>query len=114
MSLERLLIKYLDELTPVPTAHNIGLKTVLLSNSETTSSLTQISVNRMNPGESVDTHSHLTMDEHYLFLKGEGRFRIGEAEYKCRPGMFVLVPATVSHALSACSEIEFITIGVAL
>lgn len=114
MADSRVKIKNLSETRTVSTSHGIGLKKVLLSNEETISNLTQIAVTVLRKGEQVKTHVHETMDEHYLFWEGEGRFVIGNRKIRCKPGVFLLVPAGVSHSMIAETDMKFITIGVAL
>ena len=65
-------------------------------------------------GDFVDTHVHPTMDEHYYFMEGEGLMMIVNEKYICKAGTYLLIPAGYRHSLQACSEMKFITIGVAL
>lgn len=107
------IIRLLSETQPQPTAHQIGLKQVLLANDETPSSITQISVTTLREGEQVEEHVHKTMDEHYLFLSGEGCFVLNGEEIECKEGLFLLVPAGTPHCMRAVTELKCITIGVA-
>lgn len=108
------IIRLLAETEAQPTAHQIGLKQVLLANDETPSSVTQIAVTTLRKGEQVETHVHKTMDEHYLFLSGEGCFVLGDERLECREGLFLQVPAGCPHSMEARAELKFITVGVAL
>lgn len=110
----RLVRKLLTEISPVPTAHQIGQKTVLLNNQETSSNITQIAMTELQQGETVEEHAHPTMDEHYLFLSGEGVMVVDGEELECKEGVFLLVPATCKHGMSALTNMKFLTIGVAL
>ena len=108
------IVRILSETQPHPTAHQIGLKQVLLANDETESKLTQIAVTTLRKGEEVEPHVHKTMDEHYLFESGEGWFVLDGERIDCREGLFLLVPAGCEHSMVATTELKFMTIGVAL
>ena len=110
----RLIRKLLAEIPSVPTAHQMGQKTVLLNNQETFSNITQIAVTELQKGESVEQHMHPTMDEHYLFLSGEGVMQVDGEKMECKEGVFLLIPATCKHGMSALTNLKFLTIGVAL
>lgn len=108
------IVRLLSETLPLPTAHQIGLKQVLLANDETPSPITQISVTTLRSGEQVEEHIHKTMDEHFLFLSGEGWFVLNGEKMECKEGLFLLVPAGTPHYMWAKTELKCITIGVAL
>ena len=110
----RLVSKQLTNISPVPTAHQIGQKIVLLNNQETSSNITQIAMTELRQGESVDEHIHPTMDEHYLFLSGKGVMIVEGEEMECKEGLFLLVPATCKHGMSALTNMKFLIVGVAL
>ena len=112
--MRQIIKKKISDIIPVSTSHHIGLKTVLLSSQETTSSLTQIAVTELCKSDFVDIHVHPTMDEHYYFMEGEGFMIIADEKHICRAGMYLLIPAGYRHSLQACSVMKFITIGVAL
>ncbi|MDE6749524.1 MAG: cupin domain-containing protein [Lachnospiraceae bacterium] len=110
----RMIVRNLYEIPFVPTSHDIGKKQVLLSNTETESKITQIAKTVL-PAESViEQHAHPSMDEHFLFLCGEGEIIIDETILTCVPGLFVLVPATTKHYIIAKTELCFMTFSVAL
>ena len=114
MQQSRIIIRNLSDVIPLKTSHNIGLKSVLLSNEETISNITQIAYFELKEGEKADSHIHQTMDEHYLFISGKGIMCVDNEEIECKEGVFVLVPAKSSHSLEAISNLKFIAIGVAL
>lgn len=111
---QRFIQRNLNEIYPVPTAHNIGLKSVLLGNAETISNITQIAMTELHRGEEVESHVHQTMDEHYLFVSSEGVMAVDNEEVECRAGLFLLIPATSVHSIRAITDMKFLTIGVAL
>lgn len=110
----RLLIRRLSDIPAIPTAHHVGLKQVLLANSETPSAITQIAMSQFTKGESVEPHLHPTMDEHYLFLEGSGKMTIDGETYPLQAGDFILIPAGTKHDLVALEDMRFVTVGVAL
>lgn len=107
------IIKDIDTIPAVPTAHHIGLKQVLLSCGDTTSSVTQIACTQLLQGEQVEEHVHETMDEHYLFEEGVGVMTIDGIDYDCKSGIYILVPAGCSHSLRAVQNMKFFTLGIA-
>ncbi len=70
--MQSIIQKEFSDILPVSTSHHVGLKTVLLSSQETSSSLTQIAITELHKGDFVDTHVHPTMDEHYFLWKEKG------------------------------------------
>ena len=113
MSNREAIIRLLSETITQPTAHQIGLKQILLANDETSSAITQISVATLRKGEQVENHIHKTMDEHYLFLSGRGFFFLDGKKIECKEGLFLLVPAGTPHYMWAETELKCIIIGVA-
>ncbi|SFS36100.1 cupin domain-containing protein [Proteiniphilum acetatigenes] len=114
MKNSRIVYRDYNLLESIQTSHKTGEKRVLLSNTETHSSITQIAITRLFAGERVKKHVHLTMDEHYIVLSGKGSMQLDNETYDFIPGKFILVPAGCYHDLSASSDLEFITIGVDL
>lgn len=112
--MQPIIQKEYSDILPVSTSHHVGVKTVLLSSQETSSSLTQIAITELHKGDFVDTHVHPTMDEHYYFMEGDGVMVIAEEKYNCRCGTYLLIPAGCRHSLLAKSKMKFMTIGVAL
>ena len=112
--MQSIIQKEFSDILPVSTSHHVGLKTVLLSSQETSSSLTQIAITELHKGDFVDNHVHPTMDEHYYFMEGEGLMMIVNEKYICKAGTYLLITAGYRHSLQACSVMKFITIGVAL
>ena len=110
----KVIIKNIFDIHSVPTSHNIGLKTVLLSDCESNSNITQIAVTSFRIGEQVESHVHKTMDEHYLFIEGKARLEIDGEIIGCSKGSYVLVPAGCFHRLLAETDLKFISIGIAL
>lgn len=110
----RIVVKDVVDLSPQLTSHGIGEKLVLLANNETSSAITQIAMTKLHEGDKVDQHAHATMDEHFLFLEGEGFININDRKVICKPGLFILVPASYHHDLHAVTEMKFLTIGVSI
>lgn len=108
------IIRLLSKVPYQQTSHHIGMKKVLLSDTDTPSHITQISVITLQKGEQVEKHVHQTMDEHYLFLSGEGYFMIGGETISVEDGLFILVPAGSCHSMEATGKLTFVTVGVAM
>ena len=63
--------KNIKELPIITTTHGVGEKRVLLNSQETSTPLTQIAVTRLKAGEMAKEHLHPTMEEFFLFQKGD-------------------------------------------
>jgi mannose-6-phosphate isomerase-like protein (cupin superfamily) len=114
MTNRHLIVRDCNLIEPVPTSHLLGLKKVLLSNDETLSKITQIAITILSAGDKVNPHKHLTMEEHYIFLSGKGSMYVDQVYYDCEKGYYFLIPANSLHALEAMTDMQFITIGIAI
>ena len=99
--------KNIKELPIITTTHGVGEKRVLLNSQETSTPLTQIAVTRLKAGEMAKEHLHPTMEEFFLFQKGDAIMTVGEEQITCSSGDFISIPANTLH-------IEIITIGCAV
>lgn len=106
--------KNIKELPIITTTHGVGEKRVLLNSQETSTPLTQITVTRLKAGEMAKEHLHPTMEEFFLFQKGDAIMTVGEEQIACSSGDFISIPANTPHALKAITDIEIITIGCAV
>lgn len=109
-----IIYRDIDNIESILTSHKIGEKKVLLSNSETASNVTQIAITNLFAGDRVERHVHLTMDEHYFVLSGEGIMTIDDECYKLDTGKFILVPAGCYHDLSVLSDLNILNFSVSL
>ncbi|MEM1137962.1 MAG: cupin domain-containing protein, partial [Bacteroidota bacterium] len=98
------------------TAHNAGKKKVLIKNEEAASMLTQAAIGSLSPGDTVEAHMHLDMEEYFYFLSGEGNYVIDGDIWKVIAGTFIKIPAKKQHALVTIGTepLTFIYWGVAL
>lgn len=108
------MLKHLDQIVPRPTSHGVGLKRVLLSGDETESAVTQIAVTKLAEGEVAAEHRHESMEEYFYFLKGDAMVCVDGRELLCRKGDFLQVECGRSHSVLAKSEVEMLTVEVAL
>ena len=106
--------KKIIDIIPISTTHGVGEKRVLLNSQETSTPLTQIAVTRLKAGEMAKEHLHPTMQEFFLFQKGDAIMTVGEEQITCSSGDFISIPANTLHALKAITDIEIITIGCAV
>lgn len=112
--MKRVIFKNTKSVQGEITSHSVGVKRVLLTNSECESMLTQAAVGSLNKGEFVNIHLHPTMEEFYFFTKGKAKFIIDEIEYSCKKDSFIKIPKNTKHALMAISNVEFIYWGIAV
>ena len=106
--------KKIIDIIPISTTHGVGEKRVLLNSQETSTPLTQIAVTRLKAGEMAKEHLHPTMEEFFLFQKGDAIMTVGEEQITCSSGDFISIPANTLHALKTITDIEIITIGCAV
>ena len=106
--------KKIIDIIPISTTHGVGEKRVLLNSQETSTPLTRIAVTRLKAGEMAKEHLHPTMEEFFLFQKGDAIMTVGEEQITCSSGDFISIPANTLHALKAITDIEIITIGCAV
>ena len=75
----------------------------------------QIAVTRLKAGEAAEEHPlHPTMEEFFLFQKGDASMTVGKEHITCSSGDFISIPANTLHSLKAITDIEIITIGCAI
>lgn len=108
-----IIIRNFGDIIPATTNHGAGEKRVLIANEETSTAITQVAVTMLKKGEYVETHSHLTMEEHFIFLEGECETTINGNMVMCSAGTFLKIPANTKHSLSPVTDIRMITIGIA-
>ncbi|OUO01896.1 cupin domain-containing protein [Bacteroides clarus] len=105
--------KNIKALSIVNTTHSIGKKQILLNSQETSTPLTQIAITRLKAGEMAEEHLHPTMEEFFLYQKGDAIMTVGKEQIICSNGDFLSIPANTLHSLKAITDIEIITIGCA-
>lgn len=106
--------KNINDIAPVLTTHRVGEKRVLIAQGETDTDITQIAVTALKAGERAEAHRHPTMEEFFLFKKGETKMTVEQEEIMCHSGDFIRIPANTLHAIEAMTDIEIMTIGCAI
>lgn len=109
----KVVVKRISDIIGMPTAHDIGVKKVLVSNTETDTSITQIAYTTLSMGDAVEAHTHPTMDEHFIILTGTCSIVCGEDRYLIIPSTYIYVPAGVEHRIEISEPLTMITIGIA-
>ena len=101
----------LNNIVPIPTSHNAGMKRVLLAAIESDSPITQIAITDLRAGEIAEAHIHEDMQEGFYVLSGELDIVLdGEVEH-CKAEDFVYVKCGISHELRAITDVRVMTIG---
>lgn len=108
--------KLANALQKTSTSHTAGEKIVLVNNNETLSLLTQAAIGILNPGETVEAHLHIDMEEFFYFFEGEGIYKIEDEKFALKPTSFIKIPVGKSHELKAEGKIplKFIYWGIAI
>lgn len=112
--MNEVVCKNLNSLEVESTSHAIGLKRILLKDSECESMLTQAAIGYLLKGDVIGNHVHPTMEEYYFFTKGKAKLTIDNAEYFCKKDTFIKIPKNSMHSLMAITKIEFIYWGIAI
>lgn len=103
--------KILSEILCSSTSHGIGEKHVLLIKSETQTSITQIAITKLKAGEESEIHKHPTMEEYFLFRKGDSILSINNQQLMCEADDFVRIQANTPHSIKAITDLDVLTIG---
>ena len=114
MPSKQVSLKTIAEIEPVLTGHGIGEKRVLLSQKEYSSPITQIAQTCLKAGDIVEGHSHPTMDEHFVFLRGNCEVIVEGQLLSCEGGQYLLMPAGCQHQIKVITDTVMLTVGVAL
>lgn len=113
MQNKKVLQKTISDIVPTLTGHGVGEKRVLLTQKEHISPITQIAQTHLQAGSDVESHTHETMDEHFIFLYGKCKVKIDKEIFFCEGGQYLFVPAGIIHQIEVLTDTELITIGVA-
>lgn len=101
----------LNDIKPVSTSHDVGMKRVLLAANESGCSLTQIAVTDLRAGEVAQAHIHPDMQEGFYVMSGDLDVRIDEDLIHCHTDDFMYVKSCTSHELRAVTDVRVMTIG---
>lgn len=110
----KIIFRETEQIEPIDTSHNLGIKQVLLTNNETESDITQVAIGTLAPGEFVEKHFHVDMEESFYFLEGNGYYLIEGEKYPVKPGTYIHIPKDAEHYLKAEGEtpLRFIYWGI--
>ena len=101
----------MNDINPVTTSHDVGLKRVLLAANESGCSLTQIAVTDLRAGEVAQAHIHPDMQEGFYVMSGDLDVRLDDELTHCHADDFVYVKCCTSHELRAVTDVRVMTIG---
>jgi oxalate decarboxylase/phosphoglucose isomerase-like protein (cupin superfamily) len=76
--LSQKVFQWLDDITPVATAHSQGEKFVFLKQEDTATAITQFAFGKFLPGEECTQHLHPTVEECFYFIDGEGEYTLND------------------------------------
>ena len=105
------MIRKLSDIIPVPTAHGVGEKHVLVDSNESSCSITQIAVTDLKRGEVAVAHVHPDMQEGFYVLDGELNVILDGKETVCGKDTFVYVDRCTWHEMIALQDSRIMTIG---
>ena len=106
--------KSLDDIKPVATSHNAGMKRVLLSSKESGCAITQIAITDLKAGDVAKAHVHEDMQEGFYVISGELEVVLDGKTEHCKAEDFVWVECGTRHELRANTDVRVMTIGCAL
>jgi mannose-6-phosphate isomerase-like protein (cupin superfamily) len=108
------MIKKLDTIPSIKTAHGSGLKNVFVEKQDVLSNLTQAAIGTITNLDFIEPHKHPTMEEYYFILDGEVTFTINDEICDCKKNTFVLVPNNIMHSLKTNDFVIFLYWGVSI
>lgn len=106
------IIRRFKDIAGIATSHGAGIKKCLATMADKIGPATQIALTTFGPDESVESHLHPSMDEHFIILSGSLRMTLGNETFDLGPDTYLLIPAGMSHSMKALEPSEFITIGI--
>ena len=101
----------LNDIEPVATSHNAGMKRVLLAASESGCAITQIAITDLKAGEVAEAHLHKDMQEGFYVLSGKLDIVLNGVVEHCQPEDFIYVTCGTTHELIAVTDVRLMTIG---
>ena len=101
----------LNDIVPIATSHNAGMKRVLLTANESGCPITQIAITDFRAGEIAEAHSHEDMQEGFYVLSGNLDVVLDGVVEHCKAEDFVYVKCGVSHELRAITDVRVMTVG---
>lgn len=101
----------LNNITPVPSFHKVGIKRVLLAEEESGCAITQIAVTDLRAGEVALAHIHSDMQEGFYVMSGSLDITLDGETLHCVKDDFVWVECDMSHELRAVTDVRIMTIG---
>ena len=110
----KMKIKHLKNVGCVKTSHGCGEKCVLMAKGETETDVTQVAVTQLKAGESVEEHTHDTMEEMFFVLEGSVAITADGTEEICKKDDFIHIKARTPHSLKALSDVRMMTVGCAV
>jgi quercetin dioxygenase-like cupin family protein len=110
----KVIFKEESQISSIKTSHSLGIKQVLLKKNETDSDVTQVAIGTLAPGEFVEKHFHVDMEESFYFLEGKGYYLIDGEKYPVKSGTYIHIPKDAEHYLKAEGEapLRFIYWGI--
>lgn len=103
-----------DQIPWLPLNHDSGEKKILFNYQDKETPCRQISHAKFHTGDHCEGHLHPTLDEHFYWLSGTGKFFIGNLKINFKAGDYIYVPAGTKHEIHIFSDAECICIGIAL
>ena len=107
------LIVNLDNIKTQTTSHSIGEKCVFFSNDDLQSSITQVAIGSLKPGENIPPHLHKTMEEVFYIMSGDGTFYIEDEKIYVEENSCIRIPIGSLHSIKANTPMQFFYFGVA-
>lgn len=91
-----------------------GIKKVMFSYKDMDNPCRQFSFAKFSAGDHCDVHTHPTIDEHFLWIKGSGYFIVGGERIEYNEGDYFYIPAGTPHEYTVIEGSECYSIGVAV
>lgn len=103
--------RQLNDITPLGTSYEMGLKRVLLSSNESGCSITQVAVIELKAGERSAQHIHPDLQDLFFILDGQIDITIDGEVNHCGKEDFLLIEHLKTYELHAVTDVRMLVMG---
>lgn len=103
--------RQLNDITPLGTSYEMGLKRVLLSANESGCSITQVAVIELKAGEHSAQHIHPDLQDLFFILDGKIDITIDGELHHCEKEDFIFVEHLRTYELFAVTDVRMLVMG---
>ncbi len=107
-------IKRISEIGISDSTHLGQSKKVIFHGSDVVSAITQVAYAELKAGDSIEEHSHDSMEEVFLVLDGDCEFTLNGIKYLLTKYDVIKIAPKIKHSLIAIGETKLYYFGVSI